>query len=174
MYDQIDLGKISRSGFDLSWNNKGTGKIGRIIPTRCTEVLPGDRFKGFSAAAVQFEPLAVPILANMDVRQEHFYVPNNILWKNWDKFITGGQNLDDTSVLPTTSIYKILIAFLNAGFAFPTMKLQPYWKKQHADPIGIDNCDGYLVCYSRVAGDGALQYVELERSHLRSMGQIAG
>ena len=174
MYDQIDLGKISRSGFDLSWNNKGTGKIVRIIPTRCTEVLPGDRFKGFSAAAVQFEPLAVPILANMDVRQEHFYVPNNILWKNWDKFITGGQNLDDTSVLPTTSIYKILIAFLNAGFAFPTMKLQPYWKKQHADPIGIDNCDGYLVCYSREAGDGALQHVELERSHLTSFGKKYG
>lgn len=118
MYDQIDLGKISRSGFDLSWNNKGTGKLGRIIPTRCTEVLPGDRFKCSTQAAVQFEPLAVPILSNMFVKQEHFYVPNNILWKNWDKFITGGPNLDDTSVLPTFSLYKVLMALFNAGLSF--------------------------------------------------------
>lgn len=101
MYDQIDLGKIQKSGFDLSYNNKGTGRIGRIIPTRCLPVLPGDRIKGSSVAAVQFEPLAVPMLANMYVRQEHFYVPNRIVWKNWDKFFTGGEKLDFTTPPPS-------------------------------------------------------------------------
>ena len=104
MYDQIDLGKIQKSGFDLSHNVKGTGRIGRIIPTRCQEVLPGDRMKGSSSAAVQFEPLAVPMLANMYVRQEHFYVPNRIVWQNWDKFFTGGEKLDFTTPPPSFSI----------------------------------------------------------------------
>lgn len=104
MYDQIDLGKIQKSGFDLSNNVKGTGRIGRIIPTRCQEVLPGDRMKGSSTAVVQFEPLAVPMLANMYVRQEHFYVPNRIVWKNWDKFFTGGEKLDYTTPPPSFSM----------------------------------------------------------------------
>lgn len=120
MYDQIDLGKIQKSGFDLSCNVKGTGRIGRIIPTRCQEVLPGDRMKGSSAAAVQFEPLAVPMLANMYVRQEHFYVPNRIVWQNWDKFFTGGEKLDFTTPPPSftlksavSALFGYLVPFLN-------------------------------------------------------------
>lgn len=176
MYDQIDLGKISRSGFDLSWNNKGTGKIGRIIPTRCTEVLPGDRFKGSSAAAVQFEPLAVPILANMDVRQEHFYVPNNILWRNWDKFITGGQNLDDTSVLPTTSLYKIMDALFNAKVGFPAIKLHPYWttKNTSSTALPVDSCIGWLAYWYNDVGDGVSQHVEANRIRLTAFGEKYG
>lgn len=110
MYDQIDLGKIQKSGFDLSNNVKGTGRIGRIIPTRCQEVLPGDRMKGSSTAVVQFEPLAVPMLANMYVRQEHFYVPNRIVWKNWDKFFTGGEKLDFATPPPSFTLSAVWTA----------------------------------------------------------------
>ena len=173
MYDQIDLGKISRSGFDLSWNNKGTGKIGRIIPTRCTEVLPGDRFKGSSAAAVQFEPLAVPILANMDVRQEHFYVPNNILWRNWDKFITGGQNLDDTSVLPTTSIFDIMTALFKANVKFPNIKFIPYCNKSNS-VTDYDKCDGYLAVWTNSEGSGVKNFCDVVRSQLNAFGEKYG
>jgi len=176
MYDQIDLGKISRSGFDLSWNNKGTGKIGRIIPTRCTEVLPGDRFKGSSAAAVQFEPLAVPILANMDVRQEHFYVPNNIVWKNWDRFISGGEKLDDASVLPTISIYSVMMALLNAGVAFPDIKLHPYWttKPASGETRGVNTCTGWLAYWRSDGGDGISQHVTKSRDQLVAFGNKYG
>ena len=176
MYDQIDLGKISRSGFDLSWNNKGTGKIGRIIPTRCTEVLPGDRFKGESACAVQFEPLAVPILANMSVRQEHFYVPNNIVWSNWDKFITGGQNLDDTSVLPSTSLYDILMALFNNKIIFPSAVIKPYWEdKDLATNADSDtSCTGYLAIWYSDRGDGILNYYGVCKSRLKAFGQQYG
>lgn len=176
MYDQIDLGKISRSGFDLSWNNKGTGKIGRIIPTRCTEVLPGDRFKGSSAAAVQFEPLAVPILANMDVRQEHFYVPNNIVWRNWDKFITGGENLDDTSVLPSTSLYKIMMALFNAHVSFPAIKVFPYWNTPSSGNASRDvrSADGWFAQYDRSQGNGVRQHVSASRANLTAFGKKYG
>ena len=122
MYDQINLQDQQKSGFDLSYYSKGTGRLGRIIPTRCLEVLPGDSMTGKSSAALQFEPLAVPILSNMDVRQEHFYVPNRILWKNWESFITGGRNMDDTSVLPTVSLYSICQAYWSTnGLHLPTV-----------------------------------------------------
>lgn len=101
MYDQIDLQKIPHSGFDLSYDCKGTGSLGRLYPVRCMNTLPGDRFKGSSQIAVQFQPLAVPMLSNMHMRSETFYVPNRLLWKNWESFIYGGQQLDDVSVPPT-------------------------------------------------------------------------
>lgn len=123
MYDQIDLGKIQKSGFDLSNNVKGTGRIGRIIPTRCQEVLPGDRMKGSSSVAVQFEPLAVPMLANMYVRQEHFYVPNRIVWKNWDKFFTGGEKLDFTTPPPSFSMRDCFYALQELGLTIPKVNL---------------------------------------------------
>lgn len=108
MLDQINLEQIPRSGFDLSYSTKGSGKIGRIIPTRCMETLPSDSIKGSTQAALQFQPLAVPILANMRVRQETWYVPNHILLDNWDTFITKGQDLSDNSVLPSFSLSEFL------------------------------------------------------------------
>lgn len=108
MLDQINLEQIPRSGFDLSYSTKGTGKIGRIIPTRCMECLPSDSIKGSSQAALQFQPLAVPILANMRVKQETWYVPNHILLDNWDTFITKGQDLSDNSVLPSFSLQRFV------------------------------------------------------------------
>ncbi len=111
MLDQINLEQIPRSGFDLSYSTKGSGKIGRIIPTRCMECLPSDSIKGSSQAALQFQPLAVPILANMRVRQETWYVPNHILLDNWDTFITKGQDLSDNSVLPSFSLQDVCNMF---------------------------------------------------------------
>lgn len=105
---QINVGNNTKSGFDLSNNVLGTGKIGRIIPTRALHVMPGDTIKADSKVAVQFEPLAVPILANMDVRQEHFYVPYNVVWKNWDKFISGGEKMDYQGAVPSRSMEGIV------------------------------------------------------------------
>ena len=110
---QINMGEHKKSGFDLSNNVLGTGKIGRIIPTRALHVMPGDTIKADSKVAVQFEPLAVPILANMDVKQEHFYVPYNVVWKNWDKFISGGEKLDYAGVVPNVSVRRMLSVIFN-------------------------------------------------------------
>lgn len=110
---QIDLGKPSKSGFKYDYPFKGTGRIGRIYNTRCMQVNPADRVAGKSVAALQFEPLAVPILANMHVKQEHFYVPKNVLWKNFDKFISGGEKLDYQGKVPSMSLKSMWQSFMS-------------------------------------------------------------
>lgn len=114
MTAQVSVSDHKKSGFDLSNNVLGTGKIGRIIPTRALHVMPGDTIKQDSKVAVQFEPLAVPILANMEVKQEHFYVPYNVVWKNWDKFISGGEKMDYKGIVPNVSMKSIFQAVENA------------------------------------------------------------
>lgn len=109
MIDQITIGAPKKSGFDMSNYTKGTGKLGRIIPTRVMELMPSDRIKGSTQASVQFEPLAVPILANMYVKQESFVVPMRLVWSRFERFITGKKN--DESSLPVTNIYSILTSY---------------------------------------------------------------
>lgn len=136
MLDQINLEQIPRSGFDLSYSTKGTGKIGRIIPTRCMECLPSDSIKGSSQAALQFQPLAVPILANMRVKQETWYVPNHILLDNWDTFITKGQDLSDNSVLPSFSLQRVVSIFgslLNGMFSVWCGPMSVYSYRDYMD-----------------------------------------
>ena len=119
MTAQVNIGDISKGGFDLSFNNYGTGKIGRIIPTRAQAVHPGDSFKCDSKVAVQFEPLAVPMLANMEVKQEHFYVPYNTVWEQWDEFISGGEQLDYSKVVPNISMKSIMqVLYVNLSRFF--------------------------------------------------------
>lgn len=151
MLDQINLEQIPRSGFDLSYSTKGTGKIGRIIPTRCMECLPSDSIKGSSQAALQFQPLAVPILANMRVKQETWYVPNHILLDNWDTFITKGQDLSDNSVLPSFSLQRIASIFgslLNGVFSVWCGPMKVYDYSDYMKNRAITTPQWYTKDYS--------------------------
>lgn len=107
MTAQIDLGQHVKSGFDYSYPFDSTGRIGRINCTRCMSVLPADSIKGQSFAQVQFEPLAVPILNNMHVKQEHFYVTKNSVWENFDDFISGGEDMDYDGKVPSMSLREM-------------------------------------------------------------------
>lgn len=101
---QVNLGDNVRSGFRFDYAFRGTGRLGRIYNTRMQRVYPSDEVTSNSVAALQFEPLAVPILANMYVHQESFYVPENTLWDDFDKFISGGTKLDYQGKKPSMSL----------------------------------------------------------------------
>jgi hypothetical protein len=37
---------------------------------------------------IRFAPMTAPVMHRMDVTMHYFFVPNRILWENWEKFIT--------------------------------------------------------------------------------------
>lgn len=136
MIDQIDLSGVPRSAFDRSFHNFLSCKLGKIVPTRIEEVLPGDRIKGNTHIVANFEPLVAPILANMVLKQETFYVPQSILWKSAHNFFTGKKGFEGT--IPSVSMQDIIggldvvasgddsIPFLNYGALFGTFKDNGY------------------------------------------------
>lgn len=100
IFNQISVRKPRYNNFSLSHDKKLTFQIGALIPTLCTEVIPGDMFDIRSSQMVRFMPLVSPVMHRFDVYMHYFFVPNRLLWENWEDFITGGVDGEDTSVMP--------------------------------------------------------------------------
>lgn len=76
----------------MSHTYKTACSIGKLIPTLVREVIPGDVWNVSSNSLVRLAPTVAPLMHNMQIRTETFFVPNRLLWKEWQDFITGGQN----------------------------------------------------------------------------------
>lgn len=101
---QVDLGQIQKNGFVLDHSVYGSGRLGRLYPVHWSEVSAGDTLDIDTNIGVQFEPLAVPTLNNMHVKQEQFYIPKNVVWENWDKFLSNGEGNDYNGMVPTITL----------------------------------------------------------------------
>jgi len=55
------------------------------------ECMPGDRFRGSTEILLRLAPLAAPIYDQIQLFVHFFFVPYRIIWKDWEKFITGGR-----------------------------------------------------------------------------------
>lgn len=96
-FSRIPGPNIQRSTFDLSSGHKTTFNAGDLIPFFHEEVLPGDTFNLRAHIVARFATLEFPIMDNVWVETFFFFVPNRLLWDNWER-MNGAQ--DD----PTDSI----------------------------------------------------------------------
>lgn len=100
--------RLGRSQFDLSKNHKTTFDADDLIPYFVTEVVPGDTHTVKLQAFLRiFSPLDAPIMDNIHVSIDYFFVPNRLLWENWEAFLgahdqAGAQDTDYTiPILPS-------------------------------------------------------------------------
>lgn len=83
---------VPRSSFDLSHPNMCNFDADWLIPiTAPVEVLPGDTFNWRTNAFIRMHTLIHPIMSNVYVDFFYFFVPNRIVWDNWEKFL-GAQD----------------------------------------------------------------------------------
>ena len=90
---------MKRSSHNLSHHHLTTGDMGYLYPAACIEVLPGDTFIGACSMLMRIAPLATPVMHPVDIRMHYWYVPNRLIWSQWEDFITG----DDTIAIPTVT-----------------------------------------------------------------------
>lgn len=87
IYESVGVKTIPKSAFDLSHEVKMSGKMGNLMPIYTQECLPADEFSGKSEVMLRLAPTLAPIMHRVDVFIHYFFVPNRILWDNWEKFI---------------------------------------------------------------------------------------
>jgi len=75
--------------------------LGEIIPINLVEILPGDTLQKATSALIRCSPLLAPVMHKVNVDIYDFFVPNRLVWDDWEDFITGGEDGEDASVFPT-------------------------------------------------------------------------
>jgi hypothetical protein len=90
-FAMVPRSDVPRSRFQMQKTLKTTFDSGYLVPIMCEEALPGDTF---NVNATLFGRLATPIFPVMDnlhIDTQFFFVPNRLVWSNWVKFM-GEQN----------------------------------------------------------------------------------
>lgn len=100
IFTEIQNRKVTSNVFDLSHDRKFTAKMGELIPIMCLDCVPGDQIRIKPNTMLRFAPLIAPVMHRAKVYIHFFFVPNRILWPQWEDFITGGREGTDTSVHP--------------------------------------------------------------------------
>jgi hypothetical protein len=116
LFNSIQLPKIGSNVFDLSHDVKMSFKMGGLYPTCAMDCVPGDKVKISTETMLRFAPLIAPVMHKVNVTTHYFFVPNRILWPNWEQWITG--NLD--VVPPYSYFYDIPVKSLGDYLGLPT------------------------------------------------------
>lgn len=124
-FSQVPAADIQRSSFDRSHAFKTTFDAGNLVPFFIDEVIPGDTF---NLNATLFGRLATPIhplMDNMFLDTQYFFVPYRLIWNNFQKFMGEQDNPNDSTdyVVPTmtsTAVTGYENESLHDYFGIPT------------------------------------------------------
>ncbi len=124
-FSQVPKADIPRSSFDRSSGNKTTLDAGLLVPIFIDEALPGDTFNGKLHAFGRLATPLHPYMDNLFVDTHFFFVPNRLIWDNWEKFNGAQDNPGDSTdftipqmVSPATVGYAA--STLSDYFGIPT------------------------------------------------------
>jgi len=104
IFSGILANKPGRNKFNLSHERKLSGQMGQLLPILNAEVLPGDKWQVSSEIMMRFAPMLAPIMHRVNVYTHFFFVPNRLLWDDWEDFITGGADGLSAPSLPKCQI----------------------------------------------------------------------
>lgn len=95
---------MKRQKHSLSHYKLLTCDMGKLVPVGLVEALPGDTFQHSTSLLLRMSPLIAPVMHPVSVRLHHWFVPNRLVFTDWEKFITGGKDGEgDGSVYPTNA-----------------------------------------------------------------------
>lgn len=97
LFSQIPRANIQRSIFDRSSGYKTTFDAGYLVPIFCDEVLPGDTFTLKASLFCRLATPAVPFMDNLFLETQWFYVPNRLVWENWERFCGSQDDPGDST-----------------------------------------------------------------------------
>lgn len=95
-FTMIPKADIPRSSFDCQSTHKTTFDAGYLVPVYVDEMLPGDTFRLNMTAFARLSTPIFPIMDNMHLDSFFFFVPNRLIWSNWQKFMGQQANPGDS------------------------------------------------------------------------------
>ena len=118
-FTMIPKADIPRSSFDCQSTHKTTFDAGYLVPVYVDEMLPGDTFRLNMTAFARLSTPINPIMDNMHLDSFFFFVPNRLIWSNWQKFM--GQQAN-----PADSISYVVPQQVSPAGGYAVGSLQDY------------------------------------------------
>ena len=119
-FSMVPSPEIPRSSFRMQHSHKTTFDAGYLIPVYCEEILPGDSFTVRMTAFGRLATPLFPVMDNLIMDSFFFFVPNRLVWDNWEKFM-GAQNN------PGDSISYVIPQVVSAAGGFVVGSLLDYF-----------------------------------------------
>lgn len=122
LFSQIPRADIQRSSFNRSHGYKTTLDSGYLVPFFVDEVLPGDTFNLKATLFGRLATPVVPFMDNMYLETFFFFVPNRLVWDNWQKFNGEQKNPGDSTdfLIPTLEAGTHEVGSIADYFGIPT------------------------------------------------------
>lgn len=95
-FSQVPKAHIQRSAFDRSNKHMTTLNAGELVPFFLDEVLPGDTYSVNSTIFARLMTSLVPAMDTLVISTQFFFVPNRLVWNNWEKFCGAQDNPGDS------------------------------------------------------------------------------
>ncbi|QRV61793.1 major capsid protein [Microvirus sp.] len=112
---------MRKSKFNLSYLNSTTGNAGYLIPFLLQPTLPNDTFRFSLSSFIRAQPMVAPLMHEVKFYTQYWFVPNRIIWDDWEQFITGGGDLTAAPAFPVLKAgTKFQVGSLGDYFGFPT------------------------------------------------------
>lgn len=99
LFNSVKMTKLQRNLFDLTHDVKLSCNMGNLVPIMRLECIPGDTHTISNESLVRFAPMLAPVMHRYDVTTHYFFVPNRLVWPNWENYITNTK-LEETDALP--------------------------------------------------------------------------
>lgn len=125
----VPAANIPRSSFDRSHGHKTTMDSGYLVPIFVDEVLPGDtmhlNMTGFCRMATPLKP----VMDNAYFNTFFFFVPNRLIWTNWEKFNGQQDNPGDST--------DFLVPQVTSAVGFAPQSLGDYFGLPTGKPVSV-------------------------------------
>ena len=146
-------------------------KMGQLTPVCVLECIPGDKFNIRTEAMLRMAPMVAPVMHNVNVYTHYFFVPNRLVWPNWEKFITdnnGKGNVPAPPVLDNLNVVSGSLAdYLGLPLGSPNstkvsaipfaayqLIYNDYYRDQNLQPDLGKNGTGAIVLNDGLISDG--------------------
>ena len=141
-FAMIPRADIPRSSFQIQTAHKTTFDGGYLVPIYVDEVLPGDTFKLRMTAFARLSTPLYPTMDNLHLDSFFFFVPNRLIWNNWQKFMGEQVNPGDSTA------YLVPVATSPAG-GYAANSLQDYMGLPTAGQITGSNTVTHTTLWLR-------------------------
>ncbi|AXH76434.1 MAG: major capsid protein [Microviridae sp.] len=129
IFNKVSIGTPKRNTFDLSHEKLFTCDMGMAVPILCEEAYPNEHWSVGSTTLCRTAPLARPMMSTVTIKKQNYFIRNQILWSNWNLFITGGDKFQEAAPVPVAPYVTIPIGGFPVGsladyLGFPTLQGQ--------------------------------------------------